>query len=92
MTYIGYSELTKRYYLLPRSKKESKLDITEDIKEILKANESPNPEQGIEAVEFARWITENDGEILDKDHWRFRNNTTHSTEHLYNLYKSVIKL
>ena len=35
MTYIGYSELTKRYYLLPRSKKESKIDITDDIKEIV---------------------------------------------------------
>lgn len=35
MKYIGYSELTKRYYLLPWDKKMIKVDITDDIKEIV---------------------------------------------------------
>jgi hypothetical protein len=35
MTHIGYSELTKRYYFLPEKGK--KIDITDDINEILKS-------------------------------------------------------
>lgn len=35
MKYIGYSELTKRFYLLPASAKASKMDITDDINEIV---------------------------------------------------------
>jgi len=35
MKYLGYSELTKRIYILPASKKAAKVDITEDIKELM---------------------------------------------------------
>lgn len=35
MKYLGYSELTKRLYVLPFSKKQPKIDITDDIKEYL---------------------------------------------------------
>lgn len=36
MIQIGYSELTKRYYFLPEKGK--KVDITEDIQEIIKSS------------------------------------------------------
>lgn len=42
MKYLGYSELTKRLYILPASHRQPKIDITEDVEEYLemKANES----------------------------------------------------
>lgn len=42
--------------------------------------------RGEDAVEFGRWLSENDAEALGKDHWRFRQNTTHTTEQLYKLF------
>jgi hypothetical protein len=41
MTQIAYSELTKRFYFLPA--KGSKVDITEDVKEIISKSASPSP-------------------------------------------------
>ncbi len=40
MKHIGYSELTGKYYRLPANKKESKVDITDDIKEIIEFENS----------------------------------------------------
>lgn len=55
MIYIGYSELTKRYYLIPKSKKESKVDITNDIKEIIEFEKQKPENKEVEqaAKEFA---------------------------------------
>jgi len=36
MKYLGYSELTKRLYVLPASAKAPKIDITEDVNEFMK--------------------------------------------------------
>lgn len=36
MKYLGYSELTKRLYILPSSKRQPKVDITDDVREYLK--------------------------------------------------------
>lgn len=35
MKYLGYSELTKRLYILPASKRQQKIDITDDVNEYL---------------------------------------------------------
>jgi len=35
MKYLGYSELTKRLYILPASAKASKIDITDDVNEFI---------------------------------------------------------
>lgn len=35
MKYLGYSELTKRIYILPSSKRQPKIDITEDVQELM---------------------------------------------------------
>lgn len=44
MKYLGYSELTKRLYILPDSAKKPKIDITEDVNEYLKhIGKSPSP-------------------------------------------------
>lgn len=51
MKHIGYSEFTGKYYWLPKSKRESKVDITDDIMEILAAHGKqppPAPEAGEE--------------------------------------------
>ena len=48
MIYIQYSELTERYYLVPKSKKESKVDITADIKEIIEFENSKKDKEAVE--------------------------------------------
>ena len=40
-----------------------------------------------DAVNFGIWLSKNEAESLATDHWRFRNNSTHTTAQLYKIYK-----
>ena len=42
MKYLGYSELTKRIYILPASARKPKIDITDDVNEYIEFLKKPN--------------------------------------------------
>jgi hypothetical protein len=57
MTHIAYSELTKRFYFLPEKGK--KIDITDDINEILKSQSLPPDSKGnasAENLDHEDWV------------------------------------
>lgn len=76
MKYLGYSELTKRLYILPASAREPKVDITDDVKEYMmfvKPDTSSVLEQNRKSynkgfldskkeqvMDFIKWIGEQD--------------------------------